>query len=59
MSEILETACSDCQQRERLIASLQRQVTHLKRDFQAMVHRDNAGSALGAELLLLSSRKLA
>jgi transposase len=27
---------------------------HLKRDFQAMVDRDNAGSAIGAELLLLT-----
>jgi transposase len=27
--------------------------SHLKRDFQAMVDRDNAGSAIGAELLLL------
>ena len=28
-------------------------MVHLKRDFQAMVDRDNAGSAIGAELLLL------
>ena len=27
---------------------------HLKRDFQAMVDRDNAGSAIGADLLLLT-----
>jgi transposase len=27
---------------------------HLKRDFQAMVDRDNTGSAIGAELLLLT-----
>jgi len=29
---------------------------HLKRDFQAMVDRNNAGSAIGAELLVLTGR---
>jgi transposase len=32
--------------------------SHLRRDFQAMVDRNNAGSAIGAELLALSGQML-
>src|SRR5262249_56067295 len=32
--------------------------SHLRRDFQAMVDRDNAGSTIGEELLALSGKML-
>ena len=48
--------CSDRWSAYQLIPVDRRQVcwAHLKRDFQAMVDRDNAGSAIGADLLLLT-----